>query len=139
MKTALVVYQSMRGTTRALGDAIAAHLKSRGVEAKAVSIGQATAAEVAAADIVLLGCWTAGLFIILQHPDRPWTDFVARLPQLKAAKLGLFTTYKLATGSMFKRMSMALAGKGPNVTLTLRSRGPHLADAQKAELDRFIA
>ncbi|NTV04654.1 hypothetical protein HGA89_07100, partial [bacterium] len=82
--------------------------------------------------------WTAGLFICLQHPDGPWKEYVTGLPQLKASKLGLFTTYKLATGSMFKRMIAALVGKGPEVSLTLRSRGPTLSDAQRAELDRFI-
>jgi hypothetical protein len=36
-------------------------------------------------------------------------------------------------------MTLALADKGPEVSLTLRSRGPRLSEAQKAELDRFIA
>ena len=139
MTTALVVHQSVSGTTRAMAEAIAAHLKSRGLDARAVALAVAPAEEVAAAEILLLGCWTSGLFLFLQHPDRPWQEYVARLPRLGAKKLGLFTTYKVATGSMFKRMKAALGGKGPEVSLTLRSRGPGLSDAQRAELDRFIA
>ncbi|MBN2197258.1 MAG: hypothetical protein JW751_30935 [Polyangiaceae bacterium] len=139
MTIALVVHQSVRGTTKAMAEAIAAHLNSRGLEAKALPLGLASAAEVAAADIVLLGCWTGGLFVFLQHPDGPWKEYVAGLPPLKARKLGLFTTYLLATGSMFTRMKEALAGKGPEVTLLLRSRGPSLSDAQREKLDRFIA
>jgi hypothetical protein len=103
------------------------------------SVGDCDPRSLADADLVLLGCWTSGLFIVAQHPDEPWLAFVRDLPTLDRAHVGLFTTYKLATGSMFARMRAALAGTGAQVELELKSRNGHLADAGRHALDRFIA
>ena len=112
MPTAAVVYRSATGTTRRLAEEIGAHLESRGVTTTVQSVGDADPAALAGVDLVLLGCWTSGLFVVAQHPDEPWLAFVRELPALGKARVGLFTTYKLATGSMFGRMRAALAGQG---------------------------
>lgn len=54
------------------------------------------------------------------------------------ARIGLFTTYKIATGSMFARTRAALAGKAGRVELELKSRDGHLSDAGRLALDRFL-
>ena len=138
MSTAAVVYRSATGTTRRLAEEIGAHLESRGVATTVGSVGDADPAALAAADIVLLGCWTSGLFVVAQHPDEPWMAFVRDVPSLANARVGLFTTYKLATGSMFPRMRNALAGKADRIDLELKSRNGHLSDAGRQALDRFL-
>ena len=45
-----------------------------------------------------------GLMIIAQHPDAICKDYVSTLNFGSNTKIGLFTTYKIATGSMFSRM-----------------------------------
>jgi len=137
MTTAVVVYRSHTGTTRRYGEAIAAHLAAKGMEARAASIGDVNPAELAGADLVLLGCWTEGLFIVNQHPDAPWLSFAAEVTGLADSRVALFTTYKLATGSMFRRMREALAPSGANVTLELKSRSAALSDADKAALEAW--
>ena len=102
------------------------------------SVGDADPAALAGVDLVLLGCWTSGLFVVAQHPDEPWLAFVRELPALGPARVGLFTTYKLATGSMFGRMRTALAGKADRIDLELKSRNGHLSDADRLALDRLI-
>lgn len=57
---------------------------------------------------------------------------------LEHPRVGLFTTYKLVTGSMFPRMREKLAPKGPRVELELKSRNGHLSSTGKAALDRFV-
>jgi flavodoxin len=136
--TAAVVYRSATGTTRQLAEEIGAHLTARGVTTTVASVGDCDPSSLAAVDFVLLGCWTSGLFVIAQHPDEPWKAFVRDLPALDRQTLGLFTTYKLATGSMFARMQAALGGKVRGVDLELKSRGGHLSDAGRAQLDRFV-
>lgn len=138
MSTAVVVYRSATGTTRGLAEEVGAHLRSRGFDTTVQSVGEADPASLAGADVVLLGCWTSGLFVIAQHPDEPWMAFVRELPILGDARIGLFTTYKLATGSMFARMRAALAGKATRIDLELKSRDGHLSDAGREALDRFI-
>ncbi len=139
MSKAVVVYRSQTGTTRRFGEEIAAFLESRGVEARAVSVGDCDPASLADADFVLFGCWTSGLFVIAQHPDRPWVDFVRELPVMKGPKVGLFTTYKLVTGSMFGRMREELAGKTAAPKLELKSRDGHLHEEHKRALEAFVA
>ena len=139
MSTATVVYRSRTGTTRRLADEIAAHLRTRGLEASVVSVGECDIGSLAAVDFLLLGCWTNGLFVIRQHPDEPWLAFARDLPALEHPRVGLFTTYKLVTGSMFARMRQALEGKLARVGLELKSRNGHLTADGRQALDRFIA
>lgn len=137
MTTAAVVYRSSGGTTRQLAEEIGEHLRAHGIDARVQSVGEAQPAALAEADLVLLGCWTSGLFVVAQHPDEPWLAFVRDLPPLARSRVGLFTTYKLATGSMFARMRAALDTRAPHVDLELKSRGGHLTDGGRAALDRF--
>jgi hypothetical protein len=90
------------------------------------------------ADFVLLGCWTAGFMLLFQHPDRPWIGFAKQLPELSGKKAALFTTYKIATGSMFKSMRKYLSGQALDLSLELKSRKGNLAEVHKMMLDRFL-
>jgi flavodoxin len=138
MTTAAIVYRSHAGTTRRFAEEIAEHLRGRGIAATAVSVGEADPAALANVDYLLLGCWTNGLFVVHQHPDEPWLAFVRDLPAITRPNVGLFTTYKLVTGSMFSRMRDALAGKVPRADFELKSRDGHLSDAGQRDLDRFV-
>jgi flavodoxin len=139
LKKAVVVYRSHSGVTRGYGEEIGAHLASKGLTVTVASVGDADFASLAAADYLLLGCWTSGLFVVLQHPDEPWLAFVRDMPASPKSKVALFTTYKLATGSQFSRMRAALAGKTGEAELELKSRTGRLSGADRAALDRFIA
>ncbi len=139
MKKAAVIYRSRTGTTRRLAEEIGTFLASRDVEASVASIGEFDMRTLGMVDYLLLGCWTNGLFIVRQHPDEPWLAFARDLPAVHDARVGLFTTYKLATGSMFAKMREPLAGKLPAVELELKSRSGHLSEHDREALDRFVA
>jgi flavodoxin len=143
MKKAIVVYRSHSGVTRRYGEEIAAFLNGKGVAARVVSVGECDMSTLAAADYLLLGCWTSGLFVVRQHPDEPWLAFVRDMPSLAAAPAGgprvaLFTTYKLRTGSQFPRMRAALAGKTAAPQLELQSRNGRISAADKRALEQFV-
>ncbi len=137
MATAAVVYCSRTGRTQRYAEEIGAYLSSKGIQTAVSSVADADPAAVAGADLVLLGSWTSGLMVVLQHPDGPWTSFVRELPQL-GGRVGLFTTYKLLTGSVFARMRDQLAGKAAQVALTLKSRDGHLGEAGRRAIDAFV-
>jgi hypothetical protein len=86
----------------------------------------------------MLGCWTNGLMIIAQHPDRAWKRFVADMPDIRKKKIGLFTTYKIATGSMFRKMEKILEGKSDPSEARLKSRSKQLTDKNKSTLKVLI-
>jgi flavodoxin len=138
-KTAAVVYRSHTGRTRQYAEEIAAHLRTLGVDTEVSSVGECDVARLTTVDYLLTGCWTNGLFVVLQHPDEPWLAFVRDLPTISRARVGLFTTYQLLTGTMFARMRAALAGKTPEPSLELKSRTSRLSDGDKQALARFVA
>jgi flavodoxin len=137
MPTAAVIYCSATWTTAGLAEDIGSHLRTRGLEATVASFDECETAALANVDYVLLGCWTHGLFVVGQHPDAPWVAWARGLPTLERPEVGLFTTYKVLTGSMFRRMREPLAGKHARIGLELKSRGNRLTEDGRRALDRF--
>lgn len=139
MKTAVVYYNSKTGTTKYFGEEIAKFLMANNINPTVYSIFDAKPEQVAETDFVLLGCWTSGLFIAFQHPDKNWVEFAKKLPDLKGRKVALFTTYKLATGSMFGKMTKQLIGKTDQVQLLLKAKSYKLTEKHKSQLLSYIA
>ncbi len=137
MKKALVLYHSRTGTTKKMARAIAECCMQKNVDANAMSISNFKLEDMDKVDYLFLGCWTHGLLIFNQHPTVEWMEFVADLPDLNDKKVVLFTTYKIATGSMFRRMKSKLPSL-KSVEMTLKSRNGKLSDAQLLEISNMI-
>ena len=138
MNRAIVVYRSHSGVTRGYGEEIGRFLTEHGVAAHVVSVGDCDFASLAEADYLFLGCWTSGMFFVMQHPDEPWLAFVRDMPATPRPKAALFTTYKFATGSQFRKMRAALGGKTAAPNLELKSRNGRLSAADKLALEQFV-
>ncbi len=139
VKKAVVVYRSHSGVTRRYGEEIGAYLTKRGIGTEVASVGDCDFATLADVDYLFLGCWTSGLFVILQHPDEPWLAFVRDMPETKRPRVALFTTYLLATGSQFPKMRAALTGRTNVPELELKSRNGRLSSADEKALESFIS
>jgi flavodoxin len=139
MKRAVIVYRSRTGTTRRLAEAIGTFLTTRDIAPQVVSVGECDVDALRDVDYLLLGCWTGGLMIVAQHPDRPWVDFTRAMPVITGPRIGLFTTYKLATGSMFAQMRRHLADRAPTPQLELKSRTGHLSESNRRALEWFTS
>lgn len=138
MKKAVVIYQSKTGITKKFAEAIGAYAAGKGIEVKTLSIAEYGSGIAENADYVLLGCWTSGfLLFFLQHPDTPWKQFAAGLPDLPG-KVALFTTYKVATGSMFSSMKKHLRLNPADPVVELRSRNGSISEEHKRALDAFL-
>lgn len=138
MSKILITYRSKTGITKKYAEEIAGYLQTKGVEVSNVAIEDFNNEMLNGTDMLLFGAWTHGLMILLQHPDKPWKKFVESLPDLEGKKMGLFTTYKLATGRMFKMMRKILSQKSIDPVLELKSKNGSLAEKDKALLDEFI-
>jgi flavodoxin len=134
-----VIYNSHSGTTKALATEIGKFLAEKGIENKVGSIDSYDRDYLQSADLVMLGCWTSGLMIIAQQPDRPWKYFAKRMPPINDKPVAFFTTYKLATGSMFRRMEKTLNGKISKPVAFIRSKSRSLSDENRAVLERLAA
>jgi flavodoxin len=138
MKQALVIYHSKTGTTKKYANEIGKYLESKAVSARILSTAEFQPDMTENMDYVLLGCWTNGLFFILQHPDKAWKDFARKLQAAPNAKLALFTTYKFVTGSMFRKMYVHLEEKFSSPELNLQSRDGTLSNPDKLDLDNML-
>ncbi|HNX65920.1 MAG TPA: flavodoxin family protein [Bacteroidales bacterium] len=138
MKKAAIVFQSRTGITRAYAEEIETYLQSKGIEVVSSSVRAYKNGICDGADYLLLGCWTNGLMVMFQHPDREWNDFAKKFENSGETKTALFTTYKILTGSMFKKMLKALESKINKPSVMLKSRNGTLSAADKKALDDFI-
>jgi len=139
MKKAVIIHHTRTGTTKRYAEAIGKYLESKDIEVKATSTTAFQSEMMENVDYVFLGCWTKGLYVIGQHPEKLWRNFSASLPVMPDAKLALFTTYKILTGSMFRKMFAHLKNKFARRSLDLKSRDGSLSEADKIALDKFIS
>lgn len=135
---AAIIYHSKRGTTQKYAAEIAFYLKKKGIESKVTSIQKFNNNDIVDVDYIFFGCWTSGLFVILQHPEKEWKEFAKSLQQNKTAKTALFTTYKLRTGSMFGNMKKALRDKTNEASMLLQSRDGELTENNRNLIDKFL-
>ena len=127
-----IVYDSRTGRTRQAALEMGELVRAAGHECTVESVEQADPAEVAAADAVCVGCWTKGLFFILQHPSQPALDFIDRLGPLDGKPAAVFCTYLTATGSTLGQIAERLSARGANVTGQLKSRRARAPDGFQA-------
>jgi flavodoxin len=138
MKKALIVYRSKTGTTFRFGEEIKGFLEVNQVESDIIDIDEFSPEALEGIDFLFLGCWTSGWMICKQHPDQEWVEFASNLPDLGNITIGLFTTYKLATGSMFRKMKSHLK-VNPNTVITeLKSRNGLLKESDTEVLMNLI-
>ena len=139
MKKAAIIVNSKTGNTRQYAEEISKYLTSKGLDTQVTSIQVYSQDILNNVDYVLFGSWTNGLMVILQHPDKEWVDFAAKLPPMPDAKVALFTTYKILTGSMFRNMYKQLKGKFATPSLELKSRNGSLSEKDKPALEAIIS
>ena len=139
MKKAAIIYNSQTLTTKQYAEEIGAYLKQKGIMADILSIRDYNDEVLVDVDYLFLGCWTNGLMIFLQHPEKIWNDFAKRLPNDIKSKTALFTTYKMLTGTMFKNMRKHLKGRIDTCVTELKSRNGTLSESDKIVLDDFVS
>lgn len=138
MNKALIIYHSKSGTTRKFSYEIAQLCEQVGLKAKAISIEMFNANDINGVDYLFLGCWTHGHLVFNQHPESEWVEFAKKLPTISDKKIVLFTTYKVATGSMFRKMKKHLNAKPENIQLKLKSRSSKLSSQNALAISNLL-
>jgi flavodoxin len=135
----LIIYHSKTGTTRDLGFEIRNVLDDTKINTSIKSLAEVSADDIKNADILFFGCWTKGLFIIMQHPDKEWKKFIEKIPEIKTKKVAFFTTYKVVTGSMFNKMRKAFNGNLPDdFRLFIKSKNGIITSENKEKILTFV-
>lgn len=114
MKVA-IIYNSKTGNTKNLSEQMLSVLESKNHEVSLQSIDNADLSVINDAELLLLGDWTQGLFIFLQHPTKEWKTFANKLPDLSNKKVILYNSYALCSGGMLNKMEKELDGKNASI------------------------
>jgi flavodoxin len=113
MKAAILV-ESLTGNTWRAGEMMAEHLQQAGWGITTLSpVKQPDYSGVQAAELVLVGTWVHGLFVVGQAP---WgLGALEKLPAMKGKKAAAFCTYALNPGKSLQKMTGVLDRLGAEV------------------------
>jgi hypothetical protein len=139
MKKALIVHQSKKGHTRRYAEEIGKFLTEKGIESKVIPLEEYKTDLLQDVSHLFLGCWTSGLFFFAQHPDQAWNHSVQKMTLPAGIQVGLFTTYIIATGCMFRAMKKNIPGKADVSMPEWKSKNSLLSELDKESIARFIA
>lgn len=113
MRAALVI-ESLTGNTWKAGELIADGLAQHGWSITGLSkVKQPDLASIQAADIVLVGTWVHGFFVVGQVP---WgVAAISNLPTMRNKRAATFCTFALNPGNSLERLSGAVGATGAEV------------------------
>lgn len=131
---ATILVESLTGNTWKAGESIASLLALEGWQVTGLSPVKAPDhAAIQAADVVVVGTWVHGLFVVGQAP---WgTEKLRALPSMTGKKVAAFCTYALNPGRSLATMTAALAATGAEVVGGLTIQRGRIA----AHTEEFVA
>lgn len=138
MKKAIIIYQSKKGTTKQFSHEIANFLNSKTIKSKVASVKDLNDTDLSSYEYIFLGCWTKGLMFFAQHPDAHWQKVVRSIKLPDNAKITLFTTYKIFTGTMFSKMTKCIPKYHHENILQIKSRNHSISENIKTQLNNWL-
>jgi hypothetical protein len=133
---AIVIYESLTGNTRRASDLLARGLTANGVATTACPITHIDFQALKAADLVVVGGWVDGLFLVGQRPGR--AGRFAKMPALKGKRTVVFMTYALHPGKALEKLSAAVAAQGADVVGGITIRRDKIDDGVADLVDRIL-
>jgi sulfite reductase alpha subunit-like flavoprotein len=133
---AVIIYESLTGNTAKASNMIAQELRSAGVPTTVCRITSVDYQALADADLVIVGTWVDGIFVVGQRPGR--RQRLRRLPILDRKRCLVFCTYAINPGKTLEKMSRLLEGRGANVLGGMTIRRNDLEGGAKEFVERLI-
>ena len=133
---AIVIYESLTGNTKAAGEAIARRLTAGGVDAVACPITNIDYQALSRAELVVVGSWTDGIFVVGQRPGR--VGRIAKMPTLAGKRAVVYLTYALNPGKALQKLSDTVAARGAEVLGGVTIRRDRIAEGVDDFVDRVL-
>lgn len=109
----VVVYESLTGNTQRAAEVIGGELERRGVHATVCNVTAIDYQALAQADLVVMGSWVDGIFVIGQRPGRAVR--LESFPPIDGKRCFVFCTYALNPGKTLDKMTKIMEGRGAEV------------------------
>lgn len=124
MKAAILV-ESLSGNTWKASELIANNLQQAGWSITGLSkVREPDHASIQQADIVLVGTWTHGLFVVGQAPAG--AALLSQLPAMRGKRAAVFCTFALNPAGTIDKMTRIISGVGADVIGGLAMNRRHL-------------
>jgi Flavodoxin domain len=134
---ALVIYESLTGNTRRAAEIMASAMTAAGVTATACPVTRIDYAALAAADLVVVGSWTDGVFVVGQRPGR--AARLRNLPVMHGKRCAVYCTYALDPGRTLDKLAAIMAGRGADVIGGMAIRRTRLEEGSRELVARLLA
>jgi flavodoxin len=137
MRAALLV-ESLTGNTWKAAELIAGGLGQEGWSVTSLAaVGQPDHAAIQEADIVLVGTWVHGLFVVGQTP---WgAAKISNLPAMRGKRAAVFCTFALNPGKSLDRLTGAVQATGADVVGGLALHRGKLEEHTEVFCSRLLA
>lgn len=133
---AVVIYESLTGNTRTAAEKIGEHLVAEGVSTTVCPTTQVDYQALADADLVVVGSWTDGLFLVAQKPAR--AGRISQLPYLTGKKCAVFCTFALDPGKTIDKLTDLLQERGADVLGGMSIRRNRIDEGAREFVDRVL-
>jgi hypothetical protein len=133
---AIVIYESLTGNTRTAGEAIAQRLTASGVPAKACAITAIDYQALSEADLVVVGSWVDGVFVVGQRPGR--VGRIKAMPAIAGKKAAVYLTYAINPGKALQKLSDEVTRRGGDVLGGVTIRRDKLVEGVDDFVDRLL-
>jgi flavodoxin len=134
---AIVIYESLTGNTRRAAEIIARELGTRGVATTVCNITAVDLEALSAAELVLVGTWTDGLFFFGQRPGRAGR-MKEKLPAMRGKKAATFITFALEPRKALDKLSAIVRATGADVIGGMAIRRDDLEGGARELADRLL-
>jgi hypothetical protein len=126
---AVVIYESLTGNTRYLADCVAGELAASGVGVTVCPAAEVDLQALSDADLVYVGSWTDGIFVVGQRPGR--AGRIKNLPAMRGKKVVVYCTYALNPGGVLGKIASMVRWLGGEVVGELAVNRKRLDDGAR--------
>jgi hypothetical protein len=133
---AIVIYESLTGNTRTAGEAIAQRLSASGVATRACPITAIDYQALSEADLVIVGSWVDGIFVVGQRPGR--VGRVKAMPAIAGKKAAVYLTYAINPGRALEKLADEVTRLGGDVLGGVTIRRDRLVEGVDDFVDRLL-
>jgi flavodoxin len=133
----VVLFQSMRGTTRKVAGMIGEALADRGHDVHTYPVTAFDYQKLAEADLVIVGTWTDGLILFGQRPGQMGKLNI--MPDIPGKRVGVFVTYEFAPKAALPGLAEWAESKGAVVVARAGFNKRKPEEALGAFLDDVLA
>ena len=136
MKAAILV-ESLTGNTWKAGEQIGSLLQQEGWTITGLNrVREPDHAAIQEADMVLVGTWVHGLFVVGQAP---WgLGSIDHLPMMRGKKAAVFCTFALNPGKTLDKLTNSVMGRGADVLGGVALNRSKLDEHSEVFVDRLL-